>query len=75
MSEHRKLKIIQIVDADGDEILLCQTSMTEQEITQALGIYDDSINDDLIDHEKLNKYSEEINKFFERIYIDQVVSV
>lgn len=75
MINNRTLKIIQIVDSDGDEILLCQTSMTDLEIISALGQHDDSSYDDLPEEEKLEKYSEEISEFFERIYIDKILSV
>jgi hypothetical protein len=69
-------RIIQLIDSeDYDNILLANTNMTEKQINEALfeiEVYDE---DNLDYEQKCERYAEENNLLFERLYVDEEIYV
>ena len=68
-------RLVQIVDEeDGSIVLMADTNLTEDEISTS--IYDESLDEENYDwEEKLSYHADLLEKYFKRIYIDEIITV
>jgi len=71
-----KNRLIQLIDQeDGENILLANTNMTEEQINEALFEIEEYDEDNMDYEQKCERYAEENNLLFERLYVDEEIYV
>ena len=68
-------ELVQIVDQNGENVCLAMTDLTTKEIQKAIDILDVNGELGLSTEEKIEEYSEDIGKYFTRLFVDGVANV